>query len=144
MIEITLTLPHPINHVWNNLTNWEAHSAWIPNTHVTITHQTHGLGTQFVGITRLGPLTLNDPMTVTTYQPPLDGHAAATIIKTGKQITGTAGFTLTSLTPHSTQLVWFENVQPQPATLFTWATPIINRIGKIAFTRALNKFAQTL
>lgn len=144
MIEITLTLPHPITHVWKHLTDWEAHSAWIPNTHVTITHQTHGLGTQFTGITRLGPLTLNDPMTVTAYQPPHDGIASAAIIKTGKQITGTAGFTLTAITPHSTQLVWFENVQPQPAALFAWAAPIINLIGKIAFTRALNTFAHTL
>ena len=62
-IDVQLDLPYGIAHVWDRLTDWTSHSAWIPNTVVTISKETKGLGTEFVGITRIGPLRLDDPYT---------------------------------------------------------------------------------
>jgi carbon monoxide dehydrogenase subunit G len=94
-INIQLELPHGIERVWDRLTDWKSHSAWIPNTVVTITKQTNGVGTQFVGITHIGPLRFDDPMTVSEFQTPKAGRASCTIVTTGSVIGGTAGFVLT-------------------------------------------------
>jgi carbon monoxide dehydrogenase subunit G len=143
-IDIQLELPHGIDRVWERLTDWQSHSAWIPNTVVTITEQTNGVGTQFVGITRIGPLRLDDPMTVSEFQTPKAGRASCTIIKTGSVIGGTAGFVLTSLNDSVTRLDWFEDIYLTPKGVFWWTSPFILVIGTIAFRSALNAFTRTL
>lgn len=143
-IEISFDIPTPLPAVWDALIDWEAHSAWIPNTAVTILERssdsTTQVGTRFVGTTRIGPLRFDDPMTVSDYHPPaeFDGHAAScTVTKTGPLLGGTAGFTLTRIDDQHTNLVWFEHIYLQPAIYFWWTAPFIRIIGKAAFTRAL-------
>jgi carbon monoxide dehydrogenase subunit G len=143
-IDVQLNLPHGIDHVWDRLTDWQSHSAWIPNTVVTITKQTGGLGTEFVGITRLGPLRLDDPMTVSEFQAPKAGRASCTIIKTGSVLGGTAGFVLTAVDDSTTRLDWFEDIHLKPRGLFWWTAPFVIAIGTIAFRSALTAFAGTL
>jgi carbon monoxide dehydrogenase subunit G len=143
-IDVQLNLPHGIDHVWDRLTDWQSHSAWIPNTVVTITKQTGGLGTEFVGITRLGPLRLDDPMTVSEFQTPRAGRASCTIIKTGSVLGGTAGFVLTAVDDSTTRLDWFEDIHLKPRGLFWWTAPFVIAIGTIAFRSALTAFAGTL
>jgi carbon monoxide dehydrogenase subunit G len=143
-IEVQLNLPHGIDHVWDRLTDWQSHSAWIPNTVVTITKQTGGLGTEFVGITRIGPIRLDDPMTVSEFQTPRAGRASCTIIKTGSVLGGTAGFVLTAVDDSTTRLDWFEDIHLKPRGLFWWTAPFVIAIGTIAFRSALKAFARTL
>jgi carbon monoxide dehydrogenase subunit G len=143
-IDVQLNLPHGIDHVWDRLTDWQSHSAWIPNTVVTITKQTGGLGTEFVGITRLGPLRLDDPMTVSEFQAPKAGRASCTIIKTGSVLGGTAGFVLAAVDDFTTRLDWFEDIHLKPRGLFWWTAPFVIAIGTIAFRSALTAFAGTL
>jgi carbon monoxide dehydrogenase subunit G len=143
-IDVRLDLPHPIDHVWNRLTDWESHSAWIPNTVVTVTTSTAGAGTEFVGITRIGPLRLDDPMTVSEFEPPVNGAASCVVTKSGRVLGGTAGFTLTALDDSSTRLDWFEDVYLKPAGLFWWTAPFVFVLGTIAFRAALRAFARTL
>lgn len=143
-IDIQLVLPHSIDHVWKNLTDWESHSAWIPNTVVTVTTRTDGVGTEFVGVTRIGPLRLDDPMTVTESSHPRNGSAKCVVTKTGLVLGGTAGFTLTALDSSTTRLDWFEDVHLKPAVTFWWTAPFVLAIGTIAFRSALTAFARTL
>jgi len=143
-IDVQLDLPHGIDHVWDRLTDWQSHSAWIPNTVVTITKATKGRGTEFVGITRIGPLRLDDPMTVTEFQAPKAGHASCSIIKTGSVLGGTAGFVLTAQDGSTTRLDWFEDIHLKPQAIFWWTAPFIFAIGTIAFRSALKAFARTL
>jgi carbon monoxide dehydrogenase subunit G len=143
-IDVQLNLPHGIDHVWDRLTDWQSHSAWIPNTVVTITKQTGGLGTEFVGITRIGPIRLDDPMTVSEFQTPRAGRASCTIIKTGSVLGGTAGFVLTAVDDSTTRLDWFEDIHLKPRGLFWWTAPFVIAIGTIAFRSALTAFAGTL
>jgi hypothetical protein len=143
-IEIRLDLPHGITHVWERLTDWGSHSAWIPNTVVTVTKQTTGVGTEFVGLTHLGPLRLDDPMTVTESRTPKSGRASCVVIKTGLVLGGTAGFELTALNDSTTRLDWFEDVHLKPKVIFWWTAPFVLAIGTIAFRSALNAFARTL
>jgi carbon monoxide dehydrogenase subunit G len=143
-INIQLELPHGIERVWDRLTDWKSHSAWIPKTLVTISEQTNGVGTQFIGITRIGPLRLDDPMTVAEFQAPSAGRASCTIIKTGSVLGGTAGFTLSSVDASTTRLDWFEDIHLKPQAIFWWTAPFIVAIGTIAFRSALKAFARTL
>lgn len=143
-IDIQFELPHSMGRVWEHLTDWESHSAWIPNTVVTVTKQTNGLGTEFVGITRIGPLRLDDPMTVTESSPPTNGQASCVVTKTGSVLGGTAGFTLTTLDESTTRLDWFEDIHLKPQAIFWWTAPFIVAIGTIAFRSALKAFARTL
>ena len=143
-IDIRLDLPHPIDHVWGRLTDWKSHSAWIPNTVVTVTKSTAGVGTEFIGVTHIGPMRLDDPMTVTEWHPPKGGRASSVVSKTGLVLGGTAGFTLTALDASTTRLDWFEDVYLKPNVTFWWTAPFIFAIGTIAFRSALNAFARTL
>jgi carbon monoxide dehydrogenase subunit G len=143
-IDIRMDLPHGIDHVWEQLTDWAAHSAWIPNTVVTITKQTNGLGTEFVGITRIGPLRLDDPMTVSEFQMPSTGRATCVVTKTGAVLGGTAGFTLSTVDDSTTRLDWFEDIHLKPQSIFWWTAPFILAIGTLAFRSALKAFARTL
>jgi carbon monoxide dehydrogenase subunit G len=143
-IDVQLELPHGIDHVWNRLTDWPSHAAWIPNTVVTVTTPTTGIGTEFVGITRIGPLRLDDQMTVSEFQTPSAGRASCTITKTGSVLGGTAGFVLTALDDSTTRLDWFEDIYLKPKGLLWWTAPFIVVIGTIAFRSALTAFARTL
>jgi len=143
-IDVQLDLSHDIDHVWDRLTDWPTHAAWIPNTVVTVTKGTNGIGTEFVGITRIGPLRLDDPMTVSELQTPRAGRASCTITKTGSVLGGTAGFVLTAVDDSTTRLDWFEDIHLKPRGLFWWTAPFILAIGTIAFRSALKAFARTL
>ncbi len=143
-IGVQLNLPHGIDHVWDRLTDWPSHSAWIPNTVVTVTTPTTGVGTEFVGKTRIGPIRLVDPMTVFEFQAPEAGRASCAIIKTGSVLGGTAGFVLTALDDSTTRLDWFEDVHLKPPAIFWWTAPFVFGIGTIAFRSALRAFARTL
>ena len=143
-IDVRLELPHSIGHVWNRLTDWPSHSAWIPHTVVDVTTQTNGVGTEFVGVTRIGPIRLDDPMTVSESRPPKRGAASCMVTKTGLVLGGTAGFTLTALGDSTTRLDWFEEVYLKPTSLFWWTAPFVFIVGTIAFRSALNAFARTL
>jgi carbon monoxide dehydrogenase subunit G len=143
-IDIRLDLPHTIDHVWERLTDWKSHSAWIPKTVVTVTKSTAGVGTEFLGVTHVGPLRLDDPMTVTESSPPKGGHASSVVSKTGLVLGGTAGFTLTALDASTTRLDWFEDVYLKPKVTFWWTAPFVFAIGTFAFRSALNAFARTL
>ncbi len=143
-IDVRLELPHPINHVWKRLTDWESHSAWIPNTVVTVTANTGGIGSEFVGVSQVGPFRLDDPMTVTELSPPTAGRASCTVTKTGSVLGGTAGFVLTALDDSATRLEWFEDVYLKPRVTFWWTAPFVFAAGTIAFRSALKAFARTL
>ena len=143
-IDVRLDIPHPLDHVWQHLTDWESHSAWIPNTVVTVTKRTTGAGTEFVGVTHLGPLRLDDPMTVSDFVPPNAGRASCLVTKTGLVLGGTAGFTLTALDETTTRLDWFEDVHLKPRVTFWWTAPFVLAIGNLAFRSALKAFARTL
>lgn len=143
-IDIRLDLPHDITHVWERLTDWGSHSAWIPHTVVDVTTQTNGVGTEFIGVTRIGPIRLDDPMTVSESRPPKRGAASCMVTKTGLVLGGTAGFTLTALGDSTTRLDWFEDIHLKPQAFFWWTAPFVRAIGTVAFRSALKAFARTL
>ncbi|MEO6704006.1 MAG: SRPBCC family protein [Jatrophihabitantaceae bacterium] len=142
----SLELPNvPAEQAWQLVTDWPAHSRWIPLTAVTIDPDSPvstGLGTRFTGRTAIGPVGFDDPMTVTGWQPPLDGTAGrCRVVKRGRWL---AGWAEIEVQPTGTgcRLMWTEDIWPR------WtpkaATPVVIKVGTVLFDRTLRKVATEL
>ena len=134
----------PMATVWSIAVNWEAHSRWVPLTTVTVVQDCGGLGTRFVGRTGVGPLAFDDPMTVTVWQPPHLGSAVSTctVTKTGRVVTGTAGFTVTETSSTTCQLEWFEDIDIRPIALVRLMAPVLRPLARAGLRQTLHKLAQ--
>ena len=143
-ITIEMKLESSIEQVWSRLVDWESHSSWIPATKVRLTNSLTGVGATFTGTTQIGPFVLEDPMTVTKFSAPKDGHAECLVRKDGPVLGGTAGFTLKTIDTNTTKLEWVEDIQLRPKVVFWWTEPFVYLVGRVAFTAALKKFADIL
>jgi len=133
------------DRVWALVTDWPAHSRWIPLTRVTIDPDSparSGIGTRFTGRTALGRAGFDDPMTVTEWQPPANGQPGrCRVVKRGRWL---AGWAEIEVQPAATgcRLSWTEDVRPR------WtpraADPVVSRVGKLLFERTLRRLAREL
>ncbi|MFI1198435.1 SRPBCC family protein [Streptomyces sp. BHT-5-2] len=109
---------------WQRLVCWEAHSARVPLTAITVTTPppTHE-GTTFVARTGLGPLAFDDEMRVVRWEPPGasgDGTAVGRcrIEKRGRVV---GGWSEIEVAPRAggCRVVWSGEVRPRgvPGTL---------------------------
>lgn len=133
-----------LSRVWDTATDWPAHSRWVPLTVVTVIEERGGLGTRFVGRTAIGPLGFNDPMTVTQWQPPMPGGTTAfcEVTKTGRLLTGTAGFTLTAVDSMTTRIEWFEDVNIVPRWLTRPLAPIVAALSAVGLRQSMRTLAK--
>jgi hypothetical protein len=144
-IRTRVAMPASADAVWALLTDWPSHSRWIPATTVTVLEDTGGVGTRFVGRSHLGPIGFDDPMTVTSFLPPSDGTAGrCDILKTGRVVLGTAGFTVAADGPSTSSVTWWEDVTVAPTRLTRYAEPLIARAGTRSFARVLRAAAAEL
>ena len=138
-------MPASAERVWALLTDWESHSRWIPATRVTVLEGGGGVGTRFVGRSALGPVGFDDPMTVTVLDPPVDGYAGrCEIVKTGRVLLGTAGFTVAPTGPDACTATWWEDVEVAPGALTRWADPLVARLATYGVARVLAAAAAEL
>jgi hypothetical protein len=130
---------------WQLVTDWPAHSRWIPLTTVTVdadSPATSGIGCRFTGRSGLGPVGFDDPMTVTQWQPPADSTAGrCRVVKRGRWLAGWAEIEVLP-TERGCRLVWTEDVSPR------WtpkaADPVVSRIGTALFDRTIRQLAREL
>jgi hypothetical protein len=138
-------MPASADDVWALLTDWRSHSRWIPATTVTVLGDTGGVGTRFVGRSHLGPVGFDDPMTVTAFLPPSAGRAGrCDILKTGRVVLGTAGFTVEAEGPSTSTVTWWEDITVAPERLTRYAEPLIQRAGTASFAKVLRAAAAEL
>ena len=85
----------------------------------------------------------DDPMTVTLWQPPAGppDDAACTVTKTGRLLTGTAGFTITAHGEGACTLEWFEDVDIAPRWLTAPLGRVIAALAAPGLHRTLGKLA---
>ena len=147
-IHATRQMPASADRVWDLLTNWENHSRWVPGTDVKILSMPEGpdkTGATFVGRSHLGPFGFDDPMTVTVFRPPTsEKQGRCEIVKTGKVITGTAGFAVVAVDPVTSLVHWWEDVEVTPARLTKYLDPFVSQAGSKAFTKVLGAAALEL
>ncbi|MBB4854406.1 hypothetical protein HNP40_001793 [Mycobacteroides chelonae] len=101
----------PADEAFARITDWSRHSEHIPLTSVLVTNASSaGVGTTFVGRTRLGSIGFDDPMTVTRWEPPQGGGLGrCRLEKTGQLILGWAEIEVRQQDTGS-RVVWTEDV----------------------------------
>ena len=137
-IRTSVLMPGSAVDVWALVTDWPAHTRWVPLTTVEVLEDRGGEGTRFVGRTRVGPVGFDDPMTVTEFVPPTATTAGrCAILKTGRVVLGTAGFTVAPTGARTSAVEWLEDVTVVPEGLTRWVEPVIARAGSMSFERVL-------
>ncbi|OHT87983.1 Immediate-early protein 2 [Mycobacteroides saopaulense] len=111
LLRIERVSPLPADEAFARITDWPRHSEHIPLTRVFVTNASPaGVGTTFVGRTRLGNIGFDDPMTVTGWEPPRGGDPGrCRLEKTGQLILGWAEIEVHQQGAGS-RVVWTEDV----------------------------------
>lgn len=120
-IEVAIDIDAPPATVWAVLEPVESHVEWMADAErITFrTEQRRGVGTEFECLTRVGPLSTTDVMTVTEWEP----EAVMGIEHRGVVI-GLGRFTLRPLAANRTRFRWEEELH-----LPVWMG---GRVGEIA------------
>jgi hypothetical protein len=106
-IEIQHNIPAPISLVWSELEQLDRHVLWMTDA-VRIDFQSDqrkGVGTRFICLTKVGPLSVNDHMTVTKW---VDHHAIS--VEHKGLFKGVGTFSLEAIGPDWTQVQWHESL----------------------------------
>lgn len=147
-VEVTVQVNAPQQLVWEEITNWERHSEWIPFTKVTILD--HGkddkVGTKFVGRTGIGKLAFDDIMTVDRCVSPEESgeDGKCWITKSSPHLHGNAYFHVIETSETTSKIVWVENVSLPSESLTRQFSSILSAFGNIAFSYSLRKFAKKI
>ncbi|PPK98806.1 hypothetical protein CLV92_101507 [Kineococcus xinjiangensis] len=102
----------PAREVWGRLTDWPAHSRWVPLTRVRrLPGPVAGVGERFSGRTGPGPLAFEDPMEVVRWEPPAPGRAGrCDIVKRGRVLGGGAQLVVRDVGGGTSAVEWVEIV----------------------------------
>lgn len=134
---LRLNLTAPPERVWQLLWDLERHTRSVPFTEVAHADGVTALalGTRFVGVTRLGPLVLNDEMVVREWQP----SKRAVIEKVGSVLRGTITVTMAP-SEGGTAMTWHQTVcvARLPMPLVSLAIPLIRMGYRQALGRILS------
>lgn len=132
VIERRVDAPAPA--VFAVLSDVRRHAQGVPLTHIETDPGDPGLGWSFVARTRFGPLTLDDPMVISGWQPP----SRFRLVKTGWWLSGWAQVEVRPDDGGSI-VVWTEHLRLRPAPLGWLTAPLADPLGRRVFTRALDR-----
>ncbi|MEU8757200.1 SRPBCC family protein [Streptomyces chartreusis] len=134
------TVPLPLPEAWRRLTEWPRHADVVPLTRIRVTTPapTHE-GTRFVARSGLGPLSFDDPMEVTVWQPPSDEDTPGRcrLEKRGRVMRGWAEIEVRPGPGGRARVVWREELRVRfvPAVL----DRVVERTARFVFGRAVNR-----
>lgn len=126
-----------VKDAWTLITDWPAQSRWIAFTTVFIVREANGVGTRFTGRTQVGPIHFDDPMEVTTWEPPDDGDRGyCRVEKFGPWILGSAEIEV-QRDDNWTAVIWRESIRARgvPAVF----NPIVRAMGGVLFRMTVRK-----
>ncbi|MFD5010848.1 SRPBCC family protein [Streptomyces chartreusis] len=133
------TVPLPLPEAWRRLTEWPRHAEVVPLTRIRVTTPgpTHE-GTRFVARSGLGPLSFDDPMEVTVWQPPSDDTPGrCRLEKRGRVMRGWAEIEVRPGPGGRARVVWREELRVRfvPGAL----DAVVERTARFVFGRAVNR-----
>ena len=133
------TAPLPPDEAWRRLTEWHRHGDAVPLTRVTVaTPPPTRRGTVVVARTGIGPLTFDDRMEVTVWQPPTDdAPGLCRLDKRGRLVRGWAEIEVRPGPGGRARVLWREELRVRPLPrLFDG---LLARSGRYVFGRAVNR-----
>ncbi|MGW2703152.1 SRPBCC family protein [Streptomyces sp. NPDC001340] len=133
------TVPLPLDEAWRRLTEWPRHGDVVPLTRITVvTPAPTREGTRFVARSGLGPLSLNDPMEVTVWHPPVDDEPGlCRLEKRGRIVLGWAEIEVRPGPGGRARVVWREELRVRFLPRFF--DGVVQRTSRAVFGRAVNR-----
>lgn len=129
LIVIDRTTDLSVTEAWHRLTRWENHAKYVPFTEITVeSDMRQGVGTLFVARTGTARVGFDDPMLVTTWEPPTNTSTGfCHIDKRGSVVTGWAELRVEP-TAEGTQVEWREDARVRGGRLTDIPTKLASRI----------------
>jgi hypothetical protein len=145
----TIDVAAGVEQVWQRITDWPAHSRWVPFTKVTVTSdRPDGVGATFLAASAIGPIGFDDPMEIVEWTAPTSGRSGrpghCRVQKHGRLLHGWAELTVASLSDGVSRVSWLEEVQVSPVRLTRPFDPLIAAGAKAGFDRTLRAMAREL
>lgn len=159
--ELAINFACPASTLWNELIDWKRHGDWVPLTRVVVSEADSNLFVARSGFAPfqaapdparavnrfdLGFLFFDDRMRVTEMRQYSDaavnGHCE--IEKLGSFVGGEASFTVSRVSKSSSRLVWRERLIVRPYWLSRALRPLLEWLGRQAFTMAFKRLERTL
>ncbi|MFI7015875.1 SRPBCC family protein [Streptomyces sp. NPDC050164] len=141
MVNILLerTAPLPLDEAWRRITQWQRHGEVVPLTRVSVVPPAPtGPGTVVVIRSGVGPLSFDDPMEVTVWQPPQDGAPGmCRLEKRGRVVLGWAELEVRPGPGGRTRVVWREEIRIR--LLPSLFDGVLRPSARYVFGRALNR-----
>ncbi|HEX6675340.1 MAG TPA: SRPBCC family protein [Actinomycetes bacterium] len=104
-VAATVAIVAPPEVVFEVVTDWEAQSAWVALTTVTVEPGGRGVGERLTAVTKLAGIGFSDPMEVTRWEPP----RRVDVRHLGRVVRGTGTFTV-SPAPGGARFTWVEDL----------------------------------
>ncbi|MYW42314.1 SRPBCC family protein [Streptomyces sp. SID161] len=133
------TAPLPPEEAWRRLTEWPRHADAVPLTRITVlTPAPTREGTRFVARSGVGPLSFDDVMEVTVWQPPAGGEAGlCRLEKRGRMVLGWAEIEVRPGPGGRSRVVWREELRVR--FLPRAFDGLLAHMGRVMFGRAANE-----
>ncbi|MFF7788483.1 SRPBCC family protein [Streptomyces sp. NPDC007991] len=133
------TAPLPLDEAWRRITRWRRHGDVVPLTVVTVVPpEPTRVGTVVVARSGVGPLSFEDPMEVTVWQPPRDGAPGmCRLEKRGRVVLGWAELEVWPGPGGRTRVVWREEIRIR--LLPSLFDGVLRPSARYVFGRALNR-----
>lgn len=134
---VCLRRPLPAPVAFERVLDLDAHTDLIPLT--TLQHPDPlRPGVQFTARTGLGPLRIDDVMTVVDHTPPTGATPGrCTIIKTGRWVRGDIRFTVTPTGPESCRIEWHQRITVWGISRI--ADRLVTSVARVAYTIVLKR-----
>ncbi|MCB5182702.1 SRPBCC family protein [Streptomyces antimicrobicus] len=129
----------PPEEAWRRLTDWERQGSAVPLTRTVIdTAPPTRVGTIFTARSGVGRLTVDDPMEVTLWRPPVpDRPALVRLEKRGRVVRGWAELEVRPLPGGGSEIHWRESLRV--TGLPRLFDPAVASAGRAVFGRALDR-----
>jgi hypothetical protein len=121
--------------VWAAAVDWERQHRWMVGTTVT---GGRGLGERIVATTRLGPLSFDDPMQITVWDPP----RRMVTVHHGRVIRGSGAFEVVALPDSRSRFEWTEWLLLPFGRLGELVWPLVRLLLLPPLRLSLNRFAR--
>lgn len=133
------TVPLPLDEAWRRVTQWRRHGEVVPLTRVSVVPPAPtGPGTVLVARSGVGPLSFEDPMEVTVWQPPEDGAPGmCRLEKRGRVVLGWAELEVRPGPGGRSRVVWREEIRIR--LLPSLFDGVLRASARYVFGRALNR-----
>ncbi|GGY15618.1 SRPBCC family protein [Streptomyces djakartensis] len=137
------TAPLPLDEAWRRITRWRRHGEAVPLTVVRVDPpEPTRRGTVVVARSGVGPLSFDDPMEVTVWQPPEGGAPGlCRLEKRGRVVLGWAELEVRPGPGGRTRVLWREEIRIR--LLPPLLDGVVRRSSRYVFGRALNRLLRS-